>query len=142
MKRLLLAVLILYGATVAFPGLGDRAQPKMDAAWDWTWDRMEGPLSPVTNRYRRARANSELSKMARHLVMQRNQGGRAPTEETLSAFLTRNEIAPGGLDPWGTPYRLTHERGVLTIRSAGPDLRYETEDDLLVDLPFPHRGPR
>jgi hypothetical protein len=142
MKRLLLAVLILYGATLAFPSLGERAEPRVDAFWNWTWDVMEGPLSPVTNRYRRIRADSELSKMARQLVMQRNQGGQAPTQETLSAFLTRHEIAPGGLDPWGKPYQLTHEGGVLTIRSAGPDLRHETDDDLLIELNFPHRGPR
>jgi hypothetical protein len=142
MKRLLLAVLLLYGATVVFPGLGERAEPKMAAIGDWTWDLMEGPLSPVTNRYRRIRADSELSKMARLLILQRNQGAPGPTEETLAAYLTRHEIAPSGLDPWGTRYRMTHEAGNLTIRSAGADLRYETDDDLKIEVRFPHRGGR
>lgn len=142
MKRLLLAVLLLYAATLAFPSLGERAEPKMAAMGNWTWDLMEGPLSPVTNRYRRIRTDSELSKMARLLVLQRNQGARAPTQETLAAFLTRNDIAPSGLDPWGTPYQMTHEGGTIIIRSAGPDLRYETDDDLTIELRFPHRGSR
>jgi len=35
------------------------------------------------------------------------------------------------LDPWGTPYEFKIEGNKIVIRSAGPDLDFETKDDVL-----------
>jgi len=35
-------------------------------------------------------------------------------------------------DPWGTPFRLTPtSKGGIEIRSAGPDKRFDTDDDIV-----------
>ena len=34
------------------------------------------------------------------------------------------------IDPWGRPYRAEQHNGRLTIKCAGPDTRWGTEDDI------------
>jgi hypothetical protein len=139
-KRVILVVALLWLVVAVFPGAREAASPRAVELRDWTWGHLQGPLSPVTDRYRRIRAEAELSEAARLLVLDRNQGRRAPRQEELAAFLARHEVAPDGLDPWGTPYQLSQQQDSLVIRSAGPDLRYETGDDVLVKVLFPDRS--
>jgi hypothetical protein len=134
MKRLALAVLLLVLVVLLVPPLRERADPHMAAAGAWTADRLEIPLSPFTNWYRRVRAEAELDKAARLMVGQRNQGGRLPDPERFADFLNRHDIAAGGLDPWGTPYLMVQEADSVALLSAGPDQRYETEDDLVTRI--------
>jgi hypothetical protein len=42
-----------------------------------------------------------------------------------------NDRADGSLDPWGTPLTGQLVRGVLTLRSAGPDKQWSTGDDIV-----------
>jgi hypothetical protein len=141
MKALLLAALLLWAATMVFPDLASGAQVRAATLWGWTADLLERPAAPVTNRYRRVQAETHLNKTSRHLVLQRNQGQRPPEAHELAAFLARHEITPDGLDPWGTPYHIVHEPDSVAIMSAGPDRRFETDDDLVVRLRFPRRDP-
>jgi hypothetical protein len=140
MKRIVMAVLLLVLVTLLFPPLRERADPHMAAAGAWTAERLEGPLSPVTNWYKSIRAEAELGKAARLMVGQRNQGMRLPDPERFQEFLNRHDIATDGLDPWGTPYLMVQEADSIALVSAGPDRRYETDDDLAAR--FPHRSPR
>jgi hypothetical protein len=39
-------------------------------------------------------------------------------------------------DPWGSPYALQLTEGAISIRSAGADRRWGTEDDIVETLPL------
>jgi hypothetical protein len=74
----------------------------------------------------RAEAHSQVERWAEQLHSQTTAAGvylRPPANQ-----LPEN-------DPWGTPLRVTYAQGgfaeTLTVRSAGPDRAYYTEDDLL-----------
>jgi hypothetical protein len=136
MKRLLLAGLLLWGATLIFPELGEGVQLRAVELWEWTGDRLEGPASPITNRYRRVQAENQLSKISRQLVLRRNQGQRPPSEEELAGFLIQHDISPDGLDPWGVAFRIVQEPDSVAVMSAGPDLTFGTEDDMVLRLRF------
>jgi hypothetical protein len=141
MKRLLLAVLILWMAVLIIPGLRERADPKVAAVQGWVGDRMEGPMTPVRNRYRMAQVRSHMEKTSRALAVQRNMGMRAPEQDQLRAFLQRHDVVDDGLDPWGTPYILVQEPDSIAIRSAGPDLEHHTQDDIVIRVRYPQRSP-
>jgi hypothetical protein len=141
-KKVLLAILLVWAATFTIPGLRDRAEPRALTARAWVGDRLEGPLTPVRDRYRKAQTRSQLDKTQRALVMNRNQGGRIPEQEQLGQFMARHDIVPDGRDPWGTPYLIVQEADSLAIVSAGPDLTYHTDDDLVVRVRHARRAPR
>jgi hypothetical protein len=140
-KRLLLAVLILWGATHAFPSLGQRAEPRVSAVKGWVGEQMHGPMTPIRNRYHKAQVRSHLDKAARALVTQRNMGGRPPEQEDLRLFMSRNDIVEDGLDPWGMPYLIVQEPDSVAVISAGPDRTYHTEDDMVARVRFAERRP-
>lgn len=139
MKRVLVAVLVIWGATLIFPSLREGMHARVTQVASWMGMRLEGPASPITNRYRRLHAESDLSKTSRLLVLQRNQGHPAPEPHELGTFLTRHEIGPRGIDPWGVPYRIAQEADSVAIMSAGPDRTFGTGDDLVVRLRYPRR---
>lgn len=141
MKKLLLAVLLLWMATLVFPAWRERAEPRVTAVRGWVWERTQGPLTPVRDRYLRTRAESDLNKVIRSLVMQRNLGQQAPRQEDLRSFMARNDIVDDGLDPWGVPYLIVQEADSVAIISAGPDLTYHTEDDIVVRVRYARRDP-
>lgn len=141
MKRLLLAVLLLWAATLIFPGLGERVEPRVMAVRGWVWDRAEGPLSPVINRYRRTQADSDLTNVARALVNDRSMGLGPPEQADLRAYMARHQIIDDGLDPWGTPYLIVQEADSVAVISAGHDLTYHTEHDLVIRVRFARRSP-
>jgi hypothetical protein len=144
MKRVLVILLVIWGATLAFPTVRERSQPRLSQAWSWMGGRMERPLSPVTNWHRKIQAESQLNEASRLMVSLRNQGRALPETHELTEFLTRHAIAPEGRDPWGMPYRLVPEVDSLAIVSAGKDRVFGTEHDLAarVGLPRRPRAPR
>jgi|GEM_PF-433826 len=133
-KRLIVALLVLWFIILVVPGLRERAEPRLTAASAWTWGMMERPLSPVTNRYRRVQAESHMSKASRQMTLTRNQGFPLPDQQGLAGFLARHDIVPDGLDPWGMPYLIQQEADSLALISTGPDLQYGTRDDLVVRI--------
>lgn len=62
-----------------------------------------------------------------------------PTPETFSGYLKKNVHLANGNDPsidaWSTPYRLELDDKNLTVRSAGADLAFDTDDDVTVSRP-------
>jgi hypothetical protein len=135
-KRVLLAVALVWAVTLVFPGLRDRLDPKVESTRAWAGDRLEGPFTPVRNRYRHAQVTSQLDKVQRALVMTRNQGGRPPAQEELGRFMRLHEVTPDGVDPWGTPYLIVQEPDSVAVISAGPDRKYYTSDDLVRRVRF------
>jgi hypothetical protein len=140
MKRLLLAVLFLWLVTLVVPGLRERVTPRAVEVGGWAGARLEGPLSPITDRYKRVQAETHLSRTSRLLVTQRNMGQRAPESHELPAFMTRNDIAPDGLDPWGVQYQIVQEPDSVAVMSAGPDGVFGTADDLVVRVRYSERA--
>jgi hypothetical protein len=140
MKRLILIVVVVWLATLSVPALRTRTAPPVVAAAAWAGGWLERPLSPITERYRRAKAEAQLGKTSRLMVSQRDLGQRPPQPHELPAYLTRHDIAPGGLDPWGTPYHIAEEPDSIALISAGPDQRLGTADDLVVRFRSGGRG--
>lgn len=142
MKKLLLALVLVWLAALTIPAFGERVEPRVAPVREWIGDRLEGPMTPVRNRYRKAQVRSHLDKTQRALVMTRNQGGQPPEPDQLPRFMARHDVVPDGLDPWGTPYLLAQQGDSLAVISAGPDRTYYTDDDLAVRVRFPPRGSR
>src|SRR5439155_9126093 len=76
---------------------------------------------------RKAEARSQVTRWADQLHSQTTEAGiyvRHPGNQLPEA------------DPWDTPLQLTYAQGgfseTLTVRSAGPDREFYTEDDILV----------
>jgi prepilin-type N-terminal cleavage/methylation domain-containing protein len=90
--------------------------------------------------------------MAMHTVATEQQGFTSDLDE-LTIQLNRNldrklhvsvngsEMMSAGKDPWGTNYKLTYSepadtRGEVTVVSAGPDMKFNTEDDLTLSSKY------
>jgi hypothetical protein len=64
--------------------------------------------------------------------------GGLPNADTFPDYLRKNghSLFQGdpGADFWGTPYRLDRDddTGRFAVRSAGPDLTFETPDDIVM----------
>lgn len=68
---------------------------------------------------------SDIAKM----VYLDSADGSGPTPEEFSAYL-KNHMRTA--DPWNQPYRLRYDkiRKELVVSSAGPDLTFDTNDDI------------
>jgi len=53
---------------------------------------------------------------------------------SIAQLQTERFLDPGQpeTDPWGTAYRIACEREEVTVRSSGPDRRWQTGDDIAV----------
>jgi hypothetical protein len=136
MKRLLLAFLLLGMLTLTVPALRQRAQPRIDQSREWLGKRLEGPLSPVLTPYRRLKTQSQMGKAVSALVSRRNMGYPPPKPIEFQEFIQARELSPDGMDAWGAPYLLRQRRDSLDIISAGPDIQYHTDDDLVVSIRY------
>jgi hypothetical protein len=141
MKRLFMAVLFLTAATLLVPDLRERAAPHARAATGWTWDKVERPLSPVVNPFRRVKAQTEMGEIGRRLVNDRNRGLRPPEPHDFGAYILRHGLLADSTDPWGTGYRLRVEADSLALVSAGPDRVHGTDDDVVFKVYYPRRDP-
>lgn len=144
MKRLLLAILLLGLVTLLVPSLRQRAQPRIDSSREWLGVKLEGPMSPVLNPYRRLKTQSHMGQTVSALVALRNMGYPPPKPDELREFMASRELSPDGLDAWGVPFLLRQRRDSLDIISAGPDVEYNTEDDLVTSMRYrsPSSGRR
>ena len=134
MKRIFLAFLMLGLVTLLVPSLRERAQPRIDVFREWLGQKLEGPLGPVLTPYRILKTESRMGEAGRVLIRDRNRGTAAPAPDAFAAYLTQHEIAP--MDGWGAPILLRQEPDSVALRSAGPDLEYDTEDDIVVKLRY------
>jgi hypothetical protein len=136
MKQLVLGILILLLATLAIPPLRERTAPHYDRFGHWVAEKLEGPLSPVLNPWRRLRSQSEMGEAVRELVQHRNQGFIRPQPDAFTEYLQTQVEGEDGLDYWGSPYILIPQADSVSIVSAGPDLEYETEDDIVATIRY------
>lgn len=142
MKHLILALLMVVLAVLLIPGLRTRAQPHIDVGREWLGDKLEGPLSPVLNRYWKLKTDNRLNNAQNELVRRRNLGSAPPAPTEFRDFLVRHDIADKGLDGWGLPLVLEIKQDSLVLRSAGADRFYDTPDDLTRVIPYRGAGPR
>ena len=142
MKRLMLAVLLVVFLSMAVPPLRERAMPKYRAAGGWVWGVLDGPLSPVITPWRRIQTKSEMSRIATLLITSRNRGFPPPTTQELPQFMLRGSLDSTATDHWGSPYVVGTKPDTVYIRSAGPDLQYDTEDDILAPVRYPSPSRR
>lgn len=79
-------------------------------------------------------AQTEIQEILR--IAQLNQTSESSAEFKNFRGYIRNHIkrvvatSDPSIDPWGRPYRHTFQRGILTVKSAGPDTRWGTDDDI------------
>lgn len=136
MKRLLLAFFLLALATMLIPSLRERADPHIDRFGTFLGEKLEGPLSPIINPYRRLKSESAMGQVVRELIRDRNRGIPRPTSDGFREYMQRQVEGEDGLDAWGSPYILVPSQDSVAIVSAGPDLEYETEDDVTVEIRY------
>ena len=145
-KRILLGGLVLVLLVLSVPPLRQRAQPAIDTFYDLVGWTVEGPLAPAVNPYRELEAQATIGKVVREMVRDRNSGFVRPDGEELEAYMGRKLPDESFLDPWGTPYALRSDRDSVAVISAGPDMVYDTEDDIAEKIrygePSESRRPR
>lgn len=134
MSRIFLAFLLLTLAVLLIPSLRQRAQPQIDESRLWLGEKLEGPMSPVLTPYRTLTTESRIAQAAASLIRDRNVGSRAPLPDEFEAYLRRREMK--ATDGWGMPLMLRQESDSVAVISPGPDLLYETEDDILSKIRF------
>jgi hypothetical protein len=82
---------------------------------------------------RKLEAQEDLLRL-RKVTLRVFGGGRKPTAEVFWRTVERTEPLK---DPWGSPYLLDSSfEDILEWRSAGPDRRFHTADDILSRIPF------
>ena len=128
MKRVFLALLLVALATLLVPGLRERAQPRIDAGRERLGEVLEGPLSPLLIPYRTMKTKDRIGEALRLLIRNRNRGRDAPTPDAFRAYLEDAEIE--AIDGWGAPFIINQGADSITVRSAGADMEYETDDDI------------
>ena len=136
MKRLLLAVMLLMLSVLLIPALRSRAQPGLDRFREAAGARMEGPMSPVLHPYRRLKTRTEISRVMTELIHARNLGYRRPDPADFQEFIAQQVEDEDGLDYWGSPYIAVPRADSLAVVSAGPDLQYYTEDDIVLEIRY------
>ena len=57
-------------------------------------------------------------------------------DSELSLYIENNQLKTHHMDPWGTQYQLVYSKpsntlGQITISSAGPDMNFNTDDDIV-----------
>lgn len=135
MGRIILAFLLLALAVLLTPQLREKVQPEIDTGREWLGAKLEGPLSPILNRYRTLKTQSAIEESIRNLIRHRNVGHPAPEPGDFAAYLTTRDLSP--TDAWGIPLLLEQRDDSLAIMSAGPDLIYWTQDDMVSKIRYP-----
>lgn len=143
MRQLLIAALVLSFVTWVVPDLRERAAEPMARGLDRAWTHLEGPLAPVLDPYRTIQTNARLGQITTELVGHRNRGRPAPDDTELHRFLQQRDLGDAFFDGWGQPVMLELLEDSVRVRSSGPDLTPETEDDLVSAIRYPYirRGP-
>ena len=84
-----------------------------------------GPGKPATAHYYAA----EYTRDAYPQWSADNAGHPCPHQlSDLNAYTRRQDTSTA--DPWGNPMRMTCADDAIEVRSAGPDARFDTDDDV------------
>ena len=136
MKRVILAFLLVALVTLLIPPLRVRVQPRIDAGRAWLGNKLEKPLSPVLTPWRTMRTETEIAEITAELVVARNRGQDPPPPHQFRDYIIGREVAEDANDPWGVPYLLNQRPDSVDVISAGPDLTFETGDDIIGSIRF------
>lgn len=142
MKQVFLVILVLILVVLLVPPIRERAQPRIDQFRTWAGERLEGPMSPVLTPYRKIKAQSEMGRVITQLVAYRNRGLPPPKASEFQHFLLNRDLTETGADPWGSPYVLSQSPDSVGVVSAGADLRYDTDDDIILKVRYPNQSRR
>jgi len=102
----------------------------------YDWVKLE-PLLAALNQQKQKLAHSELELIARALEKFRKDRGFYVVSDKQSVVI--DFLSPRYLgrvirvDPWNQPYKYLGERDHFTLRSAGPDRKADTPDDILLN---------
>lgn len=129
MKRLFLAVLLMILAVLLIPSLRERAQPRIDASRIWLGERLEGPMGPALTPYRTLRTQTRMGEVVRLLIQDRNKGRTPPVPEEFNSYMIRRNLER--TDFWGVPLIMVQEPDSLAVISAGADMQYHSDDDII-----------
>lgn len=97
------------------------------------WVKLE-PLVVAVNEEKQKKARAELELMAKALEKFRKERGSYVVSESQAVAI--DHLSPRYLtpvirvDPWHQPYKYQGERDHFTLRSAGPDGKENTADDI------------
>jgi hypothetical protein len=98
------------------------------------WATVDSVIAEV-NQQKRDRANAELELMAQALERFRQERGFYVVSDSQAVAM--DHLSPRYLarvirvDPWQQPYKYQGDRDHFTLRSAGPDRKADTPDDLV-----------
>lgn len=134
MKRLVLAVLLVTLATLLIPSLRQRAQPRIDASREWLGEKLEGPMGPALTPYRTLRTQTRMGEVTRLLIQDRNRGIPAPLPGDFNDYMKRRGLETH--DFWGVPLIMEQEPDSLAVISAGRDLEYHSDDDIVEKIRY------
>lgn len=134
MKRILLALLLVWGVMLVFPGLRERAEPRIERSREWLGQKLEGPLTPMLTPWWKLQTQTKIRKMTPLLVRDRNRGKPPPFPGEFSEYLDHHGIEP--VDAWDSPFILVQEPDSVAIVSPGPDRNYFTDDDMVTKVRY------
>ncbi|HEX7051476.1 MAG TPA: hypothetical protein VF188_14820 [Longimicrobiales bacterium] len=131
MKRLVLFLLVIIGASFSIPSLRERIAPRVQPLWasvrGTAAPKVRDALGPV---YRWI-AVREVRTIVEDLERYEAAGQRLPRPNGFEKFLdNRSYSLIDGRDPWGTPYMMLLRRDSIIVLSSGPDLESGTADDI------------
>lgn len=138
MKRLILAVLMVTLAMLLIPSLRQRAQPRIDASQEWLGEKLEGPLGPALKPYRTLRTQTRMGEVTRVLIRDRNRGIPAPLPGDFMSYMQGKRLETH--DFWGQPLIMEQEPDSLAVISAGADLEYHSDDDVVEKIRYDAPG--
>ena len=99
------------------------------------WAKLDAIIAAV-DELKRARAQTELTLIAKALESFRHDRGfyivSDQQAEVIDHLSPRYLTSIIRVDPWHQPYKYQGERDHFTLRSAGPDGKEKTADDILV----------
>lgn len=122
MKKPIVIALIALGVLLALPG----TRP---AVLD-----LLGPVTrPVLNPVFRWSAEGEMTRIARELTSYERVNDRLPESAEFTGWIGERMGGGSTTDPWGSRYALTVYPHHFIITSPGPDLEFETSDDLQME---------
>lgn len=131
MIKVIFVVLLLFVGVLLTPALRRPIEPQLDAARLFLGERLEGPLSPVLNPFRRLEARSEIGKTITELVQDRNRGYPPPEPVEFTSYIVRKVRDADGIDPWGSAYLIVLKQDSVAVVSPGPDRAMDTDDDVI-----------
>ena len=103
------------------------------------WIRLQ-PLVDALNEKKAAQARSEIATMADALKRYRQERGYYVVADNQGVLI--DHLSPRylpkiiRLDPWNHPYKYDGQRERFTIRSAGPDGKDQTADDIQLTVSY------